>query len=98
MSKTAFSKKCEILGGVWFFYKDNELDAAWEEFFAWADVSLPLAYMLFTNVVSLKTFGEGDRYIEEAWSLLCELLGVDPDASYSDLEDFFEQPLANNKP
>lgn len=89
-----FSDKCAILGQVWLRYKPNvprilagEIDGNtqfWGEFFAYNDLGLPLAYIIDHDIADLND-GE-DIYIEETWSLLCKVLGVDPDDEYPSLE------------
>ena len=91
MSKTPFSKKCEILGNFWFLYKDSEEVAnspEWSDYFRWADVGLPMAYCIWQNLVTLKR-GE-DAFINEAWSVFCEMLGVDANAKYADVVEIFQ--------
>ena len=90
MSKTAFSKKCEILGSIWLFYKDESNDKpAWKDFFEWADLALPLSYMVWLDIVSIKKTNNGKDSIESAWDKVCSMIDVDPNESYSSLTDFF---------
>ena len=89
MSKTPFSKQVEILGQVWFFYKEQAQDHdAWREFFEYADLGLPLAYLAFTDMCNIKP--EGKRIILDTWTTLCDVLDVDPDARYDSLEALFD--------
>lgn len=88
MSKTPFSSKVDMLGDMWFFYKDTDNDA-WQEFFEWGDLGLPLAYLAKNDFASIKP--EGKRLVEECWNVLCEMLNVDPDAMYLDLEHLMNE-------
>lgn len=87
MSKTAFSDKCTILGTLWTFYKDTD-DDVWQQFFSWADVGLPLAYMSWQGLASVKP--EGKQYIEDVWVEFCKTIAIDPSAKYSILKDTFD--------
>jgi hypothetical protein len=89
MSKTPFSSQVEILGQVWFHYKEQAQEhQAWREFFEYADLGLPLAYLAWTDMCNIKP--DGKRIILDTWTTLCEVLSVDPDDKYLDLEDLFD--------
>ena len=91
MSKTAFSKKCEILGSMWLFYRDNEdNDQVFKDFFRWADIGMPLAYMVWENMA--RPTADGKKNVEAAWNMLCEILQCDAYASYTSLDDMFDSP------
>ena len=64
MSKTTFSDKCAILGMLWTFYKETD-DEGWQDFFRWADVGLPLAYMSWQGLATIKS--DGKQYVESTW-------------------------------
>lgn len=81
-TKTAFSTKCEILGTLWLYYKDTEHEN-WQEFFQWADIGLPLAYLVWQDLASAKADGKSN--IEETWNTFCEMISIDPNGSYTDL-------------
>lgn len=89
MSKTPFSNKVEILGQVWLFYKEqaNDYDN-WREFFEFADIGLPMAYMAWQELVAIKP--NAKKYVEETWDVLCEVISVDPNARYDTLEQLFD--------
>lgn len=94
MSKTPFSKKCEILGDLWLYYRDEATtDENWSEFFAWADIALPLSHMVNQGLAILPaTDGgmEAERFIEDAWTTFCELISIDPDNNYDNLGKCWE--------
>lgn len=94
MSKTAFSNKCSILGDLWLYYRaDAEADENWSEFFAWADIALPLSHMVsqgLANIPATEKGMESERFIEEAWKTFCEIISIDPDASYEHLGECWE--------
>ena len=89
MSKTPFSKKCEILSQVWIWYKDSDSrDDGWLSFFQWHDLSLPLAYLAHNGYA---TISRDKRYfIEDTWRDYCVLLGIDPSAGYLDVKHTFD--------
>ena len=86
MSKTTFSKKCEILGNLYLWHKDTD-DEVWAEFFVWGDIGLPLAYFVMRDYANPKD--DGKATIEEVWTVFCEMIGIDPDLRYTSLEDAF---------
>lgn len=87
MSKTTFSSKCEILGSLWSFYKDTD-NETWQEFFEWADLGLPLAYLVWQDLATAKP--DGKDSIEDTWRVFCEMIDIDPDGKYATLKDAFE--------
>lgn len=97
MSKTTFSNKCEILGDLWLYYREDiRGNEAWEEFFAYNDVALPLAYILRQEYATISEEGEAVDYINETWEMFCDYISVDSDGEYSDLTGVFE--ASPNKP
>jgi len=86
--KTAFSKKCEILGSFWILYRDNMEDSGWDDFFEQSDVGLPLAYMVWQDVARPSVSGK--KFVLETWESYCGLLGIDMDGSYDSMIQTFE--------
>lgn len=97
MDKTHFSSICTVLGELWLDYREQAKDAPeWDEYFAWADVALPLAYMKNQNLVTgLKE--PGKQYILEAWDIFCKMIEIDPDNNYDGVIEAFEMS-PNMKP
>jgi len=87
MSKTTFSNKCAILGELWMWHKDTD-DEVWSEFFDWADIGLPLAFMIKQGYATAKDKGKAS--VEECWKIFCEMIDIDPDLRYESLEDAFD--------
>ena len=81
-TKTPFSTKCEILGTLWTFYKDTDNDN-WAEFFRWADIGLPLSYMISQGHATAKA--EGKEIVNETWSVFCEMIKIDSEEKYDNL-------------
>jgi hypothetical protein len=89
MSKTTFSSKTDILGEFWLYYRaDAKKQKAWQEFFAWADVALPLSFMVSKGYVDNAT-DDGVEMIEQAWVVFCEMIDIDPDEEFSTVADCF---------
>lgn len=95
MSKTPFSKKVEILGQVWVWYRnDPKRDEGWLEFFEWHDVGLPLAYFAKQGFASIKQ--DAKKYIDTAWNDYCHMLEIDPGALYIDVKSTFDASKEND--
>ena len=79
-----YSKKCLILSDFWLNYKDEE---DFDDFVAYNDIGLPLAFMIAEDIVVSNPVAE--VYVNEAWELLCSALNVDSKKDYDSLEDMF---------
>lgn len=91
MSKTPFSSKCRVLGQLWLYYqKDSQDNKGWANFFAWADISLPLSYILsegFAVSSDTEDGNYGRELIEETWIKFCEMIDIDPDEEYKNINE-----------
>ena len=77
---TDFTKVCEILGSLYANYKDDdELD----DFIAFNDLGLPLAYFASENLCQVSD--DGGRYITETWILFLASLDLE-DTGWDSLE------------
>jgi hypothetical protein len=81
---TPIETQCEILGELWSQYRGDE---TFEQFIAYSDLALPLAYSISSDIISITP--KAQMFIEESWLLLLEALGVE-DLSFSDLNDLFD--------
>lgn len=88
MDKTPFSDKCGVLSTLWFFYRDEETDANWKNFFEYADIGLPLAYMIDEGLATITD--EGEKMVTDTWEVLCKMMNIDPTAQYNTLKDMFD--------
>lgn len=85
MSKTHFSSKCHVLTQLWLFYRDEaDKHDEWRDFFRWADVALPLAFVVDNGYVS-GVKADGKAAIDEAWNVFCEMIGIDAEQEYADI-------------
>jgi hypothetical protein len=90
MSKTTFSDKCRILGDFWFDYReDMDKDENWKQFFDFADMGLPLAFLSDRGYASVSD-GDGVAIIEETWITFCGMCDVDPEGQYLTVSDIFD--------
>jgi hypothetical protein len=81
MAKTKFNTKCQILSD---FYTEHKGEERFEDYFAYSDLGLPLAYAIATGIVEKTPLAKG--FVNEAFELLLEILGLE-DEGYKDLED-----------
>ena len=101
MSKTLFSSKCQVLGELWLYYKEDAVkNENWADFFRWADVALPLSYVVWQGIAVLSDEdNDGQRFINEAYDVFCQMIGIDKDIDYPTLGDAFgaspNPPIAN---
>lgn len=90
MSKTPFSNKCDILSALWMFYRDEaSKNEAWQQFFDYNDVGLPMAYGISEGLVAPGKDGEVEQMIDETWVMLCNYIDVDFDGKYETIDDLF---------
>lgn len=83
MNTTTQENKAEILAELWLNYRD---DQNFEDFIAYNDLGLPLAYLLSTNIV--KSTEMADKFIDETFELLLASLEVE-DTGFETLDDIF---------
>lgn len=85
-TNTPFSNKCEILGRLWLFYSDQaQENEGWRDFFEWANIGLPLSYMIWQDLANAKV--EGKKIVEDTWVTFCGVINIDPNGKYADLND-----------
>ena len=81
--------KCRILSDLWIHLKDEEKEEDFiedydlYELIEYADLGLPLAHFMHHNLVTLNE--ESTKLIEEAYTLLIELLDLDLDEEFETL-------------
>jgi hypothetical protein len=83
MSETTLENKASILSELWLGYKTDD---NFEDFFAYNDLGLPLAYAVANNIV--KATEVSNRFINETFTLLLASLEVE-DEGFEDLDDVF---------
>jgi hypothetical protein len=80
-NSTTFENKCAILAEIWTGYRDDE---NFEDFIAYNDLGLPLAYMIDSGIVT--TTDKCVSLIEDSFTLLLDQLGQE-DEYWQSLED-----------
>jgi len=83
MSTTTQESKADILSELWLGYKN---DQNFEDFFAYNDLGLPLAYAISNGIV--KATETANKFIDETFSLLLASLEIE-DEGYDGLDDIF---------
>jgi hypothetical protein len=78
---TTFDVKCEILGDLWIEYKG---DPEFQDFIAYNDLGLPLAYAVSTEIVS--STPKAEMLVNETYDLLISGLGLTDD-DFQSLDD-----------
>jgi hypothetical protein len=79
---TPIETQASILAELWMDYRDEEYFA---EFFQYADIGFPLAYVISKGVV--KTTPEADKFISDTWEVFMGLCGHEEDTGFDSLED-----------
>ena len=78
---TTFENKCVILADIWLNYRDDE---KFEDFIAYNDMGLPLAYALAEGIV--KGTEMSTKFVDETFDLLIAGLGIE-DTGFDNLDD-----------
>jgi len=81
MATQPFESKLSILAELWMNYRDDQ-DLI--DFIEYNDLGLPLAYLVYNELVDIKP--QGEIYIEETYGLFISALGVE-DTIYETLDD-----------
>lgn len=86
----SLEEKCAVLGLLWLNYREEaEQDEVWSQFFSYADLGLPMSYMLAEELA----IGPSDvavTIIDETWDSFCELLSLDARGYYDSLAAMFD--------
>ena len=80
MSKTPFSKQCEILKD---YYLDNRFENSdYGDIITVYDLGFPAAMLYLDDAATLND--KGIQYVTEAWQGVCDHLDIDPLGDYKD--------------
>ncbi len=79
---TSFESKADILADIWLNYRDEE---GFQDFIAYNDLGLPLAYLVSSNVVEAKS-DQAKAFINETFDLILEAVGVE-DTGFETLDE-----------
>jgi hypothetical protein len=79
-----------VLGDLWAFYREDIASSeAWQDFFKYNDVALPLAYMIDGGYATINEASEAPSFIDETWEMFCEYIDIPADGEYDDLSAAF---------
>jgi hypothetical protein len=81
---TPIETQASILAELWMDYRDEGYFA---EFFQYADIGFPLAYVISKGIV--KTTPEADNFISDTWEMLLGLVALE-DTGFDNLEEMLE--------
>lgn len=81
---TPINKQAEILAQLWMDYRDEEY---FKSFFEYADLGLPLAYLITSNVVTRND--ETDKFIGDTWEIFLGLVALE-DTGFEELSELLE--------
>ena len=79
---TPIETQADILAELWMDYRDEEYFA---EFFDYADLGLPLSYLLSKGIVTHNP--EADKFIVDTWETFLSLCGHQEDEGFEILHD-----------
>ena len=81
---TPIETQAEILAELWLDYRDEQYFA---DFVSYADLGLPLAYLLTNSIVSHNP--EANKFISDTWEVFLGLCGIDEDTGFDTLDEMF---------
>ena len=79
---TPFSKRCEILGEVWFEFRDSEL---LQDVIVYGDLAFPLAFAISEKIIDSTPLAE--NFVNEIWELFTNGIGIETDTGFDSLEE-----------
>jgi hypothetical protein len=83
---TDFRTRCEILGDIVRYHKE---DPNFKNYIEYNDIGLPLAYLIFMNVVELWSI-EGEQAVNQSFEMLLESFELE-DTGFSSLVDILPE-------
>lgn len=86
-NETTFENKASILADLWIAYRYDE---EFQEFFEFADLGLPLAYVIANDIV--KATPEAEKFVNEVWDLLLVSLQVQ-DTGFETIGGLFDAQI-----
>ena len=90
-----FENKCRILSDLWIHHKDEEKEEDFVEEYdlyeliRYADLSLPLAYLINAELVTPKE--ESLKLIDEAYDILVEFLDIDANEDFETFQQIVNE-------
>jgi uncharacterized metal-binding protein len=68
------------------FGADNAENNNYEDFFIYNDLGIPMCVMLINDMVTITPVGA--EIIEETYTMLCEIVGVDKEKDFKDYDSW----------
>ena len=90
-----FENKCRILSDLWIHQKDEEKEEDFVEEYdlyeliRYADLSLPLAYLINAELVIAKE--ESIKLVDEAYDILVEFLDIDANEDFETFQQIVNE-------
>jgi hypothetical protein len=81
---TPIETQAEILAELWMDYRDEDYFA---DFMTYADLGLPLAYLLSKGIVTHNP--EANKFIVDTWETFLNLCGIEEDTGFDTLDEMF---------
>jgi hypothetical protein len=81
---TPIETQADILAELWMDYRDEEY---FTEFMKYADLGLPLAYLLSKGIVTHNP--EADKFLSDTWETFIGLCGIEEDTGFDILDEMF---------
>jgi hypothetical protein len=81
---TPIETQADILAELWMDYRDEQYFA---EFVSYADLGLPLAYLLSKGIVTHNP--EANKFITDTWETFLGLCGIEEDTGFDILDEMF---------
>jgi hypothetical protein len=86
VAETPLERKVAILADLWMVYREEE---EWQDFIAFSDLGLPLAFMLDNEIVPIRGIqgSPAEELIHDTFELLLKGLDINEDTGFDSLED-----------
>ena len=79
------ANKAGLLSDHWLQYGESPV---WQQYFSYNDLAMPYAFgYSFEHINEFSAAGE--EILENAWKMLCDILGVDARADWQNLDQMF---------
>ena len=81
--------KARIIADFWMDYRN---DPNYDEFMQYHDLGLPLSFGISDGFIQ-ELSPRGEALVQETYVALCVIAGADPEASFDDPSDFYDNYL-----
>lgn len=84
----SIENKAHVVGDAWMLIRKS---SEWDEVVKYGDVGFPLAYAVDNDLASIEDRGE--KYIEEVYDLLINILQIPEDEFYENFEAMLDRNI-----